>query len=134
MVLALALLLAGPAGSARAAFGSREHKLEAMVNEARSAVGLAPLAPRDRLNRVAERHSRRDGRFRGPVPQHLGKTLPGAPAAEVVGFGPSVGAVFTELMASGVPRDILLGSAWQKIGLGMVRGGGRVWVTQIVRD
>lgn len=134
MVLALALLLAGPAGSARAAFGSREHKLEAMVNEARSAVGLAPLAPRDRLNRVAERHSRRMLDSGVLFHSDLGKTLPGAPAAEVVGFGPSVGAVFTELMASGVHRDILLGSAWQKIGLGMVRGGGRVWVTQIVRD
>lgn len=133
-VLALALLLLGPTGSARAAFGTREHKLEALVNEARAAVGLSPLAPRDRLNRIAERHSRRMVDSGVLFHSDLGKTLPGTPAAEVVGFGSSVGAVFTELMASGVHRDILLGSAWRKTGLGVVRGGGRVWVTQIVRD
>jgi uncharacterized protein YkwD len=129
-----ALLVLGSAGPAGAAFGTREHKLEALVNEARAAAGLAPLAPRARLNRIAERHSRR--MVDSGVLSHsdLGKTLPGTPAAEVVGFGPSVGTVFTELMASGVHRDILLGSAWRKTGLGVVRGGGRVWVTQIVRN
>ena len=52
----------------------------------------------------------------------------------MVGYGPSVDAVFTELMASASHRDTLLGAAWRKTGVGVVRLGGRVWVTQIVRD
>jgi len=52
----------------------------------------------------------------------------------VVGYGPSVDAVFTDLLASGTHRDILLGTAWWKTGIGVVRHGGRVWVTQIVRN
>jgi uncharacterized protein YkwD len=68
-----------------------------------------------------------------PFHSDLGKKLPGAQAGEVVGYGQSVDAVFTELMASGSHRDILLGTAWRKTGVGVVRHGGRVWVTQIVR-
>jgi uncharacterized protein YkwD len=89
---------------------------------------------RDRLSRIAERHAGRMADRGAPFHSDLGKKLPGAQAGEVVGYGQSVDAVFTEPMASGSHRDILLGTAWRKTGVGVVRHGGRVWVTQIVRD
>ncbi|MGH2545879.1 MAG: CAP domain-containing protein [Actinomycetota bacterium] len=133
-VLALVLVLVWPAGSAGAAIGSPELKLHALVNDARWVQGLGTLSVRDRLSRIAERHTRRMADRRVLFHSDLGETLPGASAGEVVGYGTSVDAVFTELMASGSHRDILLGTAWLKTGVGVVRHGGRVWVTQIVRD
>jgi len=123
-----------PADSAEATIGSRELKIHALVSEARSVQGLAPMSLRDRLSRIAERHTRRMADSGVLFHSALGKVLPGALAGEVVGYGPSVDAVFTELMASASHRDILLGAAWRKTGVGVVRHGGRVWVTQIVRD
>ncbi|MGH2689606.1 MAG: CAP domain-containing protein [Actinomycetota bacterium] len=133
-VLALVLVLAWPVGSAQAAIGSRELKLHALVNEARSVQGLWALSLRARLSRIAERHTRRMVDRGALFHSDLGKRLPGASAAEVVGYGTSVDAVFMDLLASGTHRDILLGTAWLKTGVGVVRHGGLVWVTQIVRD
>ena len=134
LALLFALVLVRSAASAEVVTGARELKLHALVNEARSAAGLGALSLRDRLSRIAERHTRRMADRGVLFHSDLGRKLPGAQAGEVVGFGSSVDAVFTELMASGSHRDILLGTAWRKTGVGAVRHGGRVWVTQIVRD
>ena len=54
-------------------------------------------------------------------------------AGEVVGSGPTVDAVFTLFMGSADHRDILLGAGWTRSGIGVVRGPGRIWVTQLVK-
>ena len=120
-----------PAVAVETTIGSSEVKLNQLVNEARAAAGLGALTLRDRLSRRAERHSRR--MIDQGVLFHSDLGGIGGAAAEVVGYGASLSEVFTRLMASGAHGDILLGAGWHATGIGVARGAGRVWVTQIVK-
>jgi uncharacterized protein YkwD len=65
---------------------------------------------------------------------NLVRVFPNGQAGEVVGYGATVEVVVTEMLASQPHRDVILGGAWRKTGVGIVRAGGRLWVTQIFRD
>ena len=51
--------------------------------------------------------------------------------AENVGVGGSLSAVHNALMASDGHRANILGPDFQRVGVGVVRRDGRVWVTEV---
>jgi uncharacterized protein YkwD len=51
--------------------------------------------------------------------------------AENIGVGASVQAVHDALMDSSGHRENILGSGYQRVGVGIVRRGDRVWVTEL---
>jgi uncharacterized protein YkwD len=54
-----------------------------------------------------------------------------AALAENVGVGDTLGKVHNALMASSSHRKNILSSRFRTVGVGVVRSGGRVWVTQL---
>ena len=51
--------------------------------------------------------------------------------AENVGVGDTLKAVHQALMASSSHRSNILSKAYNRVGVGVVRRGGRMWVTQL---
>jgi uncharacterized protein YkwD len=119
---------------ASAAPTAKEAKLAAMINQARSARGLPPLAVRDDLVRMAHRHSTKMAR-RQYLFHHgcLSCRFPSgswSALAENVGTGGSLRGVHRLMMRSAGHRTNVLGG-FNAVGIGVVRKGGRFWVTEI---
>lgn len=130
-LLATGLVLQSPAGAATT---SKEAHLHSLVNDARAAFGVPPLGLKEWLSRRARHHSRLMAERRGLFHSDLGKAL--SPhhyeaAAENVGFGSSLEGLVAEFVASVAHSNNLLDPRWDKTGIGVVRRGGRMWVTQI---
>jgi uncharacterized protein YkwD len=130
VTLLTGLVRAEPAQAAR----PREQELLNLVNQARGAAGLGPLALNSKLSRMARKHSRHMAadrtlyhtsclscRFKGRRWRVLG---------ENVGTGRSVLKVHLMMMSTDVHRGNILGGAYSRVGIGVV-GRRRVWVTQI---
>jgi hypothetical protein len=105
------------------------------VNSARAAAGLRPYVLRAELSAVALAWSTRMARsselrhnpgLRRQVPSFRW-------AGENVGYGPSWHPIFEALMASPRHRANILDLDFTEIGVGIVRSGGRIWVTQVFR-
>jgi hypothetical protein len=113
---------------ASAAPTAKEAKLAAMINRARSARGLPPLAVRDDLVRMAHRHSTKMARRRYLF--HHGCLSCRFPSgswsalAENVGTGGSLRGVHRLMMRSAGHRTNVLGG-FNAVGIGVVRKGGR---------
>jgi uncharacterized protein YkwD len=119
---------------ATAAPTAKEQKLAAMINAVRARRGLPTLALRDDLVNMARRHSGKMARRRYLF--HHGCLSCRFPAgtwsalAENVGAGGSLRSVHRMMMKSGGHRANLLGG-FNAMGVGVVRRGGRFWVTEI---
>jgi len=115
------------------ATSSREQQLYSMVNQARDANGRARLSLSDRLSRRAHNHSERMADSGSIFHSCLdcGKRRSYSTMAENVGTGGSIGAVHDALMESSGHRENILGSQFDRVGIGVVRRGGRVWVTEL---
>lgn len=112
---------------------STERKLHSLVNNARGSQGLGGLTLSTALSKQAHRHSARmadSGRlFHSCLTCSRGT---GARAqAENVGVGDSLQKIHVALMGSSSHRANILSKSHSKIGIGVVRRGGRVWVTQL---
>ncbi|MGH2678423.1 MAG: CAP domain-containing protein [Actinomycetota bacterium] len=119
---------------ATAAPTAKEQALLDMVNRARHARGLAPLALRDDLVRMAHRHSAKMAR-RGVLYHHgcLACRFPSGSwqaLAENVGTAGSLRRIHRMMMGSAAHRVNILGG-FDAVGLGVVKRGGRYWVTEI---
>lgn len=112
---------------------SKEHHLHAMVNSARSSSGLGGLRLSGSLSRRAHRHSARmaeSGRlFHSCLSCRRGGRS--SALAENVGVGDTLRAVHRALMRSSSHRRNILSKAYDRIGVGIVRRGGRIWITQL---
>jgi uncharacterized protein YkwD len=110
-------------------------KLLALVNEARAAVGVAPLTRNATLEGYAASWARELAAT--GVLKHSGtpKAIIGKPwtaAAENVGYGTSVLGVHESFLASGIHRANILGAQYTDVGIGVaVADDGRVWVVEI---
>lgn len=113
-----------------------EEELLWLVNESRAEHGLPGLAWRDDVAWVAEDHSEdmnasgelrhNDAYFSDESRRrHGARTL-----GENVAYGPSVREVHDALMASPSHRDNILDPRFSVIGIGIVRGTDRWWVTE----
>jgi uncharacterized protein YkwD len=106
-----------------------------MLNQTRSTLSLGGLGMSDQLTRMARRHSRRMARA-GQLFHHscLSCRFPNGSwtaLGENVGVGSSVRAVHRMMMESTTHRNVILGALFQRVGIGVVKQGGRFWVTEI---
>ena len=129
---ALALSTAFSSGTA-VATTSPERRVHGMINGERTSSGLGGLRLSAAMSRRAHRHSAQmaeSGRlFHSCLTCSRGS---GSSAqAENVGVGDTIQAVHQALMASSSHRANILGKAYNRVGVGVVRRGGRMWVTQL---
>jgi uncharacterized protein YkwD len=125
------VLAVGAVPTARATT-SAEQAVHVMINESRTDSGVRLLRLSERLSRIAHRHSKdmaiRRTLFHSCLPCEIG-TL--GRLGENVGFGANYAAVQAELLASPPHRANILNPRFRRVGVGVVRRGGLVWVTQI---
>lgn len=137
VALVVLVVLAVPgAGAAAGAAGDPEAALAARVTAERAASGLGPLAVDADLVAVARAHSATMASqarlFHTP---DLATQVQGwVKLAENVGVGTTVDDVDRALMASADHRADILDPRFNGIGIGVVAGGGRLWVTQVFRQ
>ena len=121
-------LVTGTSGSAQAARAG-ETRFAAMVNDTRVTALLPPLVLKDRLCERARKHSRRMAE-RGTVFHSSVTSVLNGSVAENVGVGNSLGDLHRQFLASPGHAQNILGS-YTRTGVGVVRSGGRLWLTQI---
>jgi uncharacterized protein YkwD len=134
-LVALGVLSLAPAAPTNAE-STPEEQLLWLVNEERSEAGLPPFAVRDDVGGIAEYHSQdmsnrtalehNDEYFTDATRDRLSARALG----ENVAYGPTIEAVHEELMASEPHRHNLLDPRFSVVGIGIVRGPDRWWVTQ----
>jgi uncharacterized protein YkwD len=134
MVAAL-LIAGGPAASPAQATTSSEESLFLLVNQARERRDRPRLLLSQSLSRKAHRHSARMAEegwiFHHSCLSCLLSSWEWDAIGENVGVGGTVRSVHRALMDSRPHRRNILSRAFTKIGVGVVRSGGRVWVTEI---
>jgi uncharacterized protein YkwD len=113
----------------------KEQALLRTLNETRSSLGLRGLGLSERLTRMARRHSRRMARV-GRLFHHscLACRFPNGSftaLGENVGVGGSVRSVHQMMMQSTTHRNVILGAVFERVGIGVVKKGRRLWVTEI---
>jgi uncharacterized protein YkwD len=104
-----------------------------MVNQARSQNGLDSLSLSDKLSRRAHRHSEEmadSGTLFHSCLSCNGRRGPSA-IGENVGVGPNLQDIHDALMDSQSHRDNILSTAYDRVGIGIVRRGDRLWVTEL---
>lgn len=133
VVLVLLLgALALPAGAASGPAGT----LLARLNDARTARGLAPLAPVGDLESVATTHSRRMAAS-GDLHHNpsLGSQVRNwRVVAENVGRGPDADQLHRMFMESSTHVANILDERVTQVGVGVVDVDGQLWVTQVFRE
>jgi uncharacterized protein YkwD len=112
-----------------------EEEFAALVDQVRDASGKGSMSLSDRLSRTARHHSRRmaaSGKlFHSNLSRLLSRSSGGV--AENVGYGDSLTELLKAFLHSPPHKDNLLGG-WDQTGVGVVKVGGRYWLTQIFRS
>ena len=127
----LVALAPAPAEAAR----PLEEQFATLVNDLRETSGKGAMSLSDRLSRTARRHSRRMASsgtlFHSDLTRLLSRRSGGV--AENVGYGDSLPELLKTFLQSPPHQDNLLGG-WRTTGVGIVKAGGRYWLTQIFRS
>ena len=131
IVLSIASLLTEASLAAPAHAANQQHRLLRLTNEARHRHGTHAVRLRGRMSHLARRHSRRMARtqslFHSSGLSHIGRAW-----GENVGYTyRSVRSVHRAFMRSTSHRSNILASRYHRIGLGLFRSHGRLWVTEI---
>lgn len=131
LVLVAGVLLLGTPGASAAA--GEEQSFISLITAERRSRGIRALSLRPDLTAVARRHSQRmasEGRiWHNP---NLPNEVEGWTAlAENVGMGPAVQALHRAFLNSPHHRANLLNGEYDQVGVGVVLGGGAIFVTQI---
>lgn len=114
---------------------SHEQRVLDMINSTRSARGLGTLSLSEPLSRKARRHSRRMAREQNlfhhsclscMFPSGSWKLL-----GENVGSAGTLRRVHRMMLKSAGHRTILLNDKFTTVGVGVVKAGGRYWITEI---
>ena len=100
-----------------------------MVNGSRAAHGLGPLKLSERISRRAHRHSMKMARSRTLF--HSCVSCKYRSAGENVGVARSMNRVHQMMMNSATHRSNILNARFSKGGFGVVKRGGRYWVTEV---
>jgi uncharacterized protein YkwD len=133
MAASMALFLL-PTAPARAA-STPEAQMRRLINQERTERGKGALATNERMAGIAERHSR-DMAESGTIYHngHLGSDLRYAHASgwgENVGMGGSVSRLHGLFMDSSPHRKNILNGTFDRIGVGVVKRDGTVYVTVV---
>lgn len=138
-LLLVLLLVAGSELSAAIAtefHSAQEAELARLLNGERARRGLPTLGQSDALRTIARRHSQRmlmDGSIfhNQRLRQDVESVFPDwSSIAENVGVGPTVPAVHDAFMNSPGHRSNILDSRFRWLGVGVVSGGGRLFMTE----
>jgi uncharacterized protein YkwD len=127
-------LLASPNVPTASATTAKEASLLQLVNGARAKRGIAPLSLSDQISRLARRHSRQMASrrllfhstclsCRFPIVWDI--------LGENVGTAGSLRRVHRMMMKSSGHRGNILGTAFNGVGIGVVKKGRRLWITEI---
>lgn len=113
--------------------GTAESLSLQLVNEERQARGLRTLQAHTRMASIARRHSERmaaDGELRhnDDLPAEVGSFRA---LGENVGYGQDADSVHAAFMNSSSHRSIILGNRYTHLGVGAIRDGDLVWITQV---
>jgi uncharacterized protein YkwD len=126
--------LAAPPAAAEAGWADL---LVSLVNDARRAQGLAPLAHDASLDRLAQRQAERMARagrifHNASLGSEMSRTMQWTEFGENVAVGPSIEDVHAELMDSAPHRAHILGG-FSSLGVGVVRAdrGGGYYVVEV---
>jgi uncharacterized protein YkwD len=129
------LVVGGPAAPPAGATTDSENRLFALINRARENHDRRPLRLGQSLSRKAHRHSARmadAGRiFHHSCLSCLLSSWDWNAIGENVGVGSTLRSVHRALMDSRPHRRNILSRGFTRVGVGVVRSGGRVWVTEI---
>lgn len=128
------LVVGGPVASPVQATTAQEEDLFALINQARKNRDRPALRLGQSLSRKAHRHSARMAEA-GAIFHHSCLSClvssDWEAIGENVGVGSTVRSVHRALMHSRAHRRNILSRAFTRVGVGVVRSGGRVWVTEI---
>ena len=112
-----------------------EHKTFRLVNGDRRAHGVFLLKLSSSISRLAHRHSRQMAQqhsfFDNPCLDCLRHSHGWSWIGENVGYAPTVRAMNRWFMHSPPHRANILSRHFKRVGIGVVRSGGSVWVTEI---
>jgi uncharacterized protein YkwD len=140
-VIALVLITAALAAPSTASAGTRTRAAEMrwtmfhLVNKARRGHGLDPLTMNAELSQTAYRHSvkmtNRKTVFHTANLYDTVRRYRPSRWGENVGMAGTVRQLHRAFMRSAEHRANILGQAYRKVGVGIVRSGGRIWGTLI---
>jgi uncharacterized protein YkwD len=133
MVLATGLLL-GTMAPPAAAVSAREKKLFHKINNARQNHGRKSLDLSAKISKMARNHSEKMAKQGYLSHSCLSCKFKGwnwHALAENVATGPGVKAVHKKFMKSSGHRTNILGTQYHKVGVGIVKRKGKLWVTEI---
>lgn len=134
LAAAVALQAAGPQEIARAG-SDKELRVHSMLNEARTAAGLTALNLSEALSAVARAHSATMAGQRQLFHTECLTCVLSVShwqlMGENVGAGRPLRAVHREFMQSPDHRANILNADYGRVGIGVVRGGRRLWVTEV---
>jgi uncharacterized protein YkwD len=134
LTLAISVVLAALAPSAQAGWAPRRDMLRWM-NAARQNHGAAALDRVWVLRHMADEHSRdmaRDGRIYHTEDLAFAlRRVSWQSAGENVGVGVRLRTLFEAFMHSAPHRANILGQSFRRVGIGLHRGDGYLWITLI---
>jgi uncharacterized protein YkwD len=134
VLLMLGTLLVGSIVLPAGAITTRERAMAQLVNRARERHHLSVLEPDGRVARLARRHSRRmashNGLFHSCV-ECIRRAHGWHVVGENVGYAPSIAAMKRAFMRSREHRANILCSCFTRVGIGVIRARGRIWVTEL---
>lgn len=133
--LAVALCLIVALSGAAHSTPRYDTRFATKINNARAEADHNALEQRDRLARIALRHTHRmieDNELRHSrcLPCHF-KDREWNYLGENVGVGRSVSSLHRAFMQSGDHRRVILFGGFDYVGVGAVRARGRLWVTEV---
>lgn len=133
LLVSIVLMLGFVAPKHAEAATSAELSMGSLVNKARVAAGRAPLSLRSNITYVAHRWSANMAAKRRLYHNpYLARQLAGISwsyLGENVGYGSTVAGVFNAFMKSAPHKANILNGRYKRIGIGVVAGGGKYWVT-----
>jgi uncharacterized protein YkwD len=132
--LASALSVSLLAGTPASAATTLELAFVTKINAARTARGLRALPVGSYLTTKAHAHSVAMARRARLYHTDLSTICCSRAVAENVGVGSTVYVVHAALMNSPAHRANILDRRWRAVGVGVVKSGGRLWVTEIFRQ
>ena len=135
-LLASALLLSGPLADHPAEAATTEQKtVRRLINRERADRGKRALRFKSSLNKIATRHSKRmaasGSLYHNSRLSYECRYMNWSILGENVGVGSSVQSIHRAFMGSTPHRKNILRGKYRKVGVGIARGGGRVWLTVV---
>ena len=135
LVLVVAVLVTGTASPSDAGVVSKRERMLSLLNQTRRSHGLPVFRLNLALSRTAQRHSRamadRNTLFHTSNLWYAVRAFRPSTWGENIGYAPWLRQLRTLWMQSGGHRANILNPRFRRIGIGVVKARGVLWVTTI---